>query len=299
MHSFHKYIKAVGIGVKHNHDLSVEEMKDAMSMMLEGDVSPEQISAFLLGWRLKPESIDEFKGALLACDEVITQEPIANSIELGFPYDGLRKFPYLFPHVAKYLKPFGIELVISGDLLQPSKEGVSTKYVCENSTLSDNIHFFDRATYAPKISALTDVRMKLGLRTGLNTIERLLNPAQSEYGILGVFHKPYVKKYQKAYQGRYKKMMIVKGKEGSPEIFGKTMIWVVEGENVEEIHINPKDYGIGEIYALKDLSDEKFLEYVKVIDEDMQGMARLNAALYLWMMGKADDFDSAYGMIQK
>ncbi|MDD2905875.1 MAG: hypothetical protein PHH41_06550 [Sulfurimonas sp.] len=112
---FHKYIHAVGTGVKGNRDLSFEEAKDAMQQILDQTVYPEQIAAFLLGWRLKPETTEEFRGALSACDASITPHKIENSIELGYPFDGKANNPYIFPLVAQVLKDFSLDLVLMGD----------------------------------------------------------------------------------------------------------------------------------------------------------------------------------------
>ena len=68
---FFNYIHAVGTGVKGNKDLTFNEAKDMMEQMLNKDVHNEQIAAFLLGWRLKPETTEEFKGVISACDEYI------------------------------------------------------------------------------------------------------------------------------------------------------------------------------------------------------------------------------------
>ena len=65
---FFNYIHAVGTGPKGNRDLSFDEAKDMMQQILDQSVPREQIAAFLLGWRLKPETTEEFRGALAACD---------------------------------------------------------------------------------------------------------------------------------------------------------------------------------------------------------------------------------------
>ena len=126
---FVQYLKAVGTGKKHNFNLTQADMQKAMSMILNKKAHLEQISAFLLGWKLKPESIDEFIGALNSFDEFIKKKPIPNSVEFGYPYDGKRKNPYLFPLIAKILKPFNINIVVSGDRLQPTKNGITTKQI--------------------------------------------------------------------------------------------------------------------------------------------------------------------------
>ena len=118
---FSRYIHAVGTGPKSNKDLSFDEAKDMMTQMLRQEPYSEQIAAFLLGWRLKPETIEEFKGAIAACDELTHFQKVKNSIELGYPFDGKRRNPYIFPLVAQFLEKEGINLVVYGDKLQPRK----------------------------------------------------------------------------------------------------------------------------------------------------------------------------------
>ncbi len=281
MHAFHPYIKSVGTGHKHNKDLTPQEMKDAMSMILNQEASPEQIAAFLLGWRIKPESIEEFKAALDTFDAHISYHDIPNSIELGYPYDGKVNNPYLFPLIAKRLEKFGINLIISGDDLQPSKEGTTTTEICKQLPKQSNVHFFDRKSYFPKLSALTTIRRHLGLRTGLNSIERLLNPAKSNYAIIGAFHKPFVQKYIDIYHDRYERLIILKGAEGAPEILGKCSYWVVEGDKVEEKHIKIHDFGIYHDKSYKRITREQSLEMINNPSKEHLTLAKLNAALCL------------------
>jgi len=297
MHAFHPYIKAVGVGHKHNRDLTSSEMEDAMRMILQREASPEQIAAFLLGWRIKPESIEEFRAVLKAFEPFIQHQEIANSIELGYPYDGKVDNPYLFPLIAKKLESFDINLVISGDRLQPSKAGTTTKEICEHIPKQPNIHFLDRAEYFPTLSALTDIREKLGLRSGINSIERLVNPAKSKFAIIGAFHKPFVQKYIDIYHDRYERLIILKGAEGAPEILGKCSYWVVEGKKVEEKHVNIKDFGIYHDKSYKRISLEQSLEMVNNPSQEHLDLAKLNAALYLELTGKSNSLEEGFELI--
>ena len=204
--NFLTYIKAVGTGKKRNRDLSKEESKSAISAMLKGEVAPEQVSAFLLGWRVKGETIEEIKGAIETFDECITPHPIANSIEFGYPYDGKVNNPYIFPLIAKYLKPYGIQLSFHGDVLQPAKGGITLKEICDHTPLDDNIHFFDRAIYFKELHQLSSIRNTLGIRTSFNTFEKLLGITQSETAIIGAFHKPFIEKYTALFKNRYKEI---------------------------------------------------------------------------------------------
>jgi anthranilate phosphoribosyltransferase len=100
---FKKYLHAVSTGKKGNRDLTFDEAKDMMTQILKKTPPNEQIAAFLVGWRLKPETTEEFKGVLCACDEYVKKTKVENSIELGYPFDGKAKNQYIFPLIAKSL----------------------------------------------------------------------------------------------------------------------------------------------------------------------------------------------------
>jgi len=269
---FFKYLKAVGTGPKGNKDLSVDESHDMMRQILSGDVHPENISAFLLGWRLKPETIDEFRGALLALDEKAKKYDVANSLELGYSFDGKAKTPYLFPLIAKELQKSELNLCIFGDLLQPSKNGLTTQKFCECSDLGSNVFYFDRKEYLPELHSLTDLRMRLGLRTGLNTLEKLPNITNSKFAITGVHHKPYVDKYNAIYGDRYERFALIQGSEGSPELFKKGTLWINENGKTEEFIIDPAFYG----------------------ETSHEALAKVNAAIFLFVCKKATSINEAY-----
>ncbi len=292
--NFKTYIKAVGTGPKGNRDLTFEESRDAMEQMLSGELYPEQVVAFLLGWRLKPETVDEFRGVLSACDHSISPQTVPDSIELGFPFDGKLKTPYLFPLAARILEHSGVNLVLSGDITQPAKNGITTQAICRNHTLPENVHYFDRQDYFPAMHALTETRRRLGVRTGLNTIEKLTGIGRSDFGITGLFHKPYVEKYKRIFGDRYKRFALIQGSEGSPELFSKGRLWITEGEKVDEHLIDPAYYGIDFKSDIETFTLEGMLEMLENPSSDLMQLARLNAAVYLFVADKAASVDAAF-----
>jgi len=295
---FSKYIHAVGTGPKGNKDLTLEESEDMMTQILKQSVHPEQIAAFLLGWRLKPETNDEFSGSLNACDALMKKTKVENSLELGYPFDGKRRNPYIFPLVARVLEQVGVNLVVVGDELQPAKDGITTKTVCNSIDLSNNVHFFDRADYLKELHDLTQIRMRLGLRTGFNTIEKLPGIASSTAAITGVFHKPYVKKYVDIYKNRYDRFALIQGNEGTPELFSKGRLWVNQNDNLEEILIDPEFYGVNYTKSWDEISLEESLDQINNPSDEYLKLAKLNAAVYMFVLGKAKSIDEAFGMLE-
>ncbi len=294
---FSKYIHAVGTGPKGNRDLTFDEAKDMMTQILNQSVPSEQIAAFLLGWRLKPETNDEFRGAISACDEFIKPQAIKDSIELGYPFDGKRRNPYIFPLVAKVLEDAGVSLVVVGDELQPAKDGITTKEICTSLDLSKNVNYFDRKEFFKEMHNLTDLRMKLTLRTGFNTIEKLTGVGGSRAAITGVFHKPYVKKYVEIYQNRYNRFALIQGNEGTPELFSKGRLWVNEGDKLEEYIVDPEFYGINYTKSWESITMEESLDQVNNPSDEYLKLAKLNAAVYMFVVGKAKSIDEAFEVL--
>ncbi len=291
---FLPYLKTVGTGPKRNREMTKDEIKVVVRAMLKQEIIPEQVSAFILGWRVRGESIEEFAGAIEVFDEFVKQEPLANSIEFGYPYDGKVKNPYLITLAAQYLQKFDLQLSLHSDLLQPAKGGTTLKEVCDNIPLTTNTHYFDRATYFPELHALSEIRAKLGLRSSFNTIEKLLNITQSDTAIIGAFHKPFVEKYIALFKDRYKKLIIIKGNEGTPEIFSKCAVTIVENGEVNEIKIDPKEYGVNYLKSTERISLETSLELVNNPSEEFIKLAKFNAAVILFLTDKVESIEEGY-----
>jgi anthranilate phosphoribosyltransferase len=292
--NFFKYIHAVGTGEKGNRDLSFSESKEMMEAVLKGEVHNEQIAAFLLGWRLKPETTEEFRGVVEACDNFIKKENIPNSLELGYPFDGKVNNPFMFPLIAKVLENSELNLIVVGDDLAPAKAGITLKEVATKIELPKNVHYFDRADFFKEMHNLTPLRMRLGLRTGLNTIEKLTHVASSQFAITGVFHKPYVKKYADVFKNRYKQFALIQGNEGTPELFSKGRLYLVKDAEIEEIIIEPERYGINYTKSWEKITLEESLEQTNNPSNEFLKLAKLNAAVHLFVAQKASSIDEAY-----
>ena len=295
---FHSYIRAVGTGPKSNRELTKDETIDAIESILNQSVYSEQIAAFLLGWRVRLETVEELKTTLEVCNKYIKRVKIPNSIELGYPFDGKADNPYLLPLISKYLKKFDLNLVVSGDEIQPAKKGLTIKQLYQNIEFDDNIFYFDRADYFKELSNLTNIRNILGLRTAFNTVEKLLNPGTSDYAVNAAFHKPYVSKYNQIFGNNYKNLIIVKGNEGTPEIFSKCKYWQTIDGKITEYIIDPEYFGINYKKSMHIISPEESLNMTRNPSDELEKLAKLNAAMFLIAAQKADDIKTAFEMIE-
>ena len=300
--SFKKYIKAVGTGPKGNRNLSIEETADAVEQILLNKATQAQIGAFLIGWRTKLESNDELKGCILALRKFMKFQKVEDSIELGYSFDGRCDNPFLFPLFGKILEEFyaknsdirKLNLVISGDFLQPAKIGLTTKEIFTNIDASQYLHFFDRVKYLNELSNITPLRHELGLRTAFNTVEKLLNPALCEYGVTTAFHKPYVQKYLDIFAPYFKEVVVVKASEGSPEVFKDGKYWKMIDGNIIEESFCLKDYGIVYDKEFENISLEESLNIVRNPDENILKLAKFNVALYLLFSKRVVSLNEAW-----
>ena len=300
--SFKKYIKAVGTGVKGNRDLTQEEIEDAIEQILLNKVTPSQIGAFLIGWRTKLETNEELEGCVEALRKFMKFQKVEDSIELGYSFDGRCDNPFLFPLFGKILEEFyaknrdirRLNLVISGDFLQPAKVGLTTKEIFANIPQNDYLHFFDRKEYLKELSDLTELRHELGLRTAFNTVEKLLNPSSSEYGVTTAFHKPYVQKYLDIFAPYFKEVVVVKASEGSPEVFKNGKYWKMIDGNIVEESFSLEDYGIVYDKEFENISLEEALTIVNNPDENILKLAKFNVALYLLFSKRVASLDEAW-----
>jgi anthranilate phosphoribosyltransferase len=301
--SFKKYIKAVGTGPKGNRELEENEIFDAIESILENKVTQAQIGAFLIGWRTKLETDGELTAAVKVLKKYVKTKKIENSIELGYSFDGRVENPFLFPLYDEILKEFfeknndikPLHLVISGDYVQPAKNGLTTKEVFSKIDKGQYVHFFDRVEYFKELSDLTPLRHELGLRTVFNTAEKLLNPGLSEFGVTTAFHKPYVKKYLAMYKEHYKGVYVLKASEGSPEVFKDGKFWM-ENENgeIDEVPFSLADYGINYDKSYDNITLDEAIEAIKNPSEEILKLAKFNIALYLVFAKRVESLEEAW-----
>lgn len=299
---FKTFIKAVGTGPKGNRDLGIDEACEAVTQILENKPTQAQMGAFLIAWRTKLESQDEFKGAIKALKSFMKFKKVDDSIELGYNFDGRNNNPYLFPLYENILNNFfqknkdvrRLNFVISGDLLQPTKKGITTKDIFKNFDEGQYLHYFDRVEYLNELSAITPLRHEFGLRTAFNTVEKALNPGLSEYAVVGAFHKPYVSKYIDMYEEYFKDITVIRGSEGDIEIFKDSKFWQKKDDQIVEVEFSLKDFGINYDRIFENLTLEENLNILRNYDDNILKLAKFNVALYLLFAKRVDSLDEAW-----
>lgn len=214
--SLKNLIKKIGKGPKLSMDLSFDEAHAAMTQILDGTATPAQTGAFLVALRMKSESAVELAGMTKALREVSNRvsHDLPKLLELAPAHDGKNKTPVLSPFVALALAQTGVKVVVTSGVDVPTKKGLTPRAVFQelghpiNATadkIPELLHkcgvaYFDVSAFCPALEKLKNLRDSLGLRTPLNSVEKIIRATQSTHLCTGVYHGPYLKELALACQ---------------------------------------------------------------------------------------------------
>ena len=242
-------------------DLTTEEMQAVMRQIMTGQCTDAQIGAFLMGMRMKSETIDEIVGAVAVMRELA--EPVHfNSERLvdtcGTGGDGANIFnvssaaSFVVAAAGGKVAKHGNRAVSgksgSADLLEAA--GIYLELTSEQvarciDTVGVGFMFAPAHHGAMKFAA--GPRRELGLRTLFNILGPMSNPAGVKHQVLGVFSKELCRPMAEvlARLGSTH-VLVVHAQDGLDEISLAAPTFVAELKNgeVSEYKIQPEDFGI-------------------------------------------------------
>ena len=229
-------IQKVATGPEYSKNLSFEEAKAGMELILSGEADPVQAAVYLIALRMKRETQDENEGILQAIiDRRIQVKSDAEEIvDIGDPYNGhIRGLP-LAPFIAPVLSACGIPAFSHGVESVGPKYGITHHMVLDAAGIdidrspqqvADQLAhndigwgYVDQSNYCPALYALVPLREKMIKRTVITTIEVLVKPIsgnQRTHLLTGFVHKAYPLVYADlARFAGYESVAIVRGVEG-------------------------------------------------------------------------------------
>ncbi|MDF2368885.1 glycosyl transferase family protein [Sneathiella sp.] len=204
-HPFAQYVRILGKGPKMWRDMTFDEARAAMNMVLSGEVEPLQLGAFLLLLRRKGETGEELAGMVAAARDHFLEENITAEVDFDWPSyaDRHRQQPW-FILSAILLADQGYKVLMHGiegyvDGYAPTRPGLAVFGIPEATSLPDaaarlggsNLVYLGLENFCPSVQALFELRPLLGVRTAVNTFGRDINPFRAPYQLQGVFHPPY------------------------------------------------------------------------------------------------------------
>jgi anthranilate phosphoribosyltransferase len=209
-HPFAQYVRILGKGKTGSRSLTQAEARDAMGMILRGEVEDVQLGAFLMLLRVKEESHEELAGFVNAVRDTLSTPAIAVDLDWSSYAGKRRQLPwYLLAALA--LADSGLrvfmhgaaghtaERIYSEHVLDAIGESPATNWqqVCDKLETS-NFAYLPLAKFSPMLQRMIDLRNQFGLRSPVHTLSRLLNPLAAPYSLQSIFHPAYGANHQQA-----------------------------------------------------------------------------------------------------
>ena len=227
---FATYVAALGRGQGRSRPLTRSEARDAMEILLAGEADPMQQGAFLMLLRYRGEDPEEITGLVEAASAACAIQ--GAQAELDWPSYGAgrtRGEPW-FLLAALALAQSGVRVLMHGTnefssgftvghaLERLGLASAATKQDATRLLAQTGFAYVPASVLSPKLDELLGLRRLFGLRSPINTVARLLNPANAQAGVDGVFHPPYIETHLAvAERLRRTRLLVLKGGGGEAE----------------------------------------------------------------------------------
>ena len=292
--------------IARGRDLAPERMAAAMRTIMTGGATPAQIGAFLMGLRMKGESIDEIAAAAAVMRELATDVPIEPEIAetlvdtCGTGGDGSGLFNVSTAaafvtaaaggHVAKHGNRSVSSKSGSADLLEAAGLNLETSADQVAACIRElGVGFMFAPAHHGAMKHAVGVRRELGIRTLFNLLGPLTNPAGARNQIMGVFNghlcEPLAEVLGKLGS---RHVMIVHGEDGLDElsINAPTKVAELRDGHIVTYKIAPEDVGL-ERGSLDTLRVDSAAESLALIEKAFAGQFDLAADIIAFNAGAA------------
>ena len=269
-------------------DLTQSAMLDVMRQVMGGELTPAQISAFLIALRAKGETVDEIAAAAMVMRELSIKVGIQENSHLidtcGTGGDGIQTFNVSTvcafvaaaagAKVAKHGGRSVSSTCGSADVLEALRVNVNQTPAQVAACVNEiGIGFMFAPNHHSAMKYAAPVRRELGVRTLFNLLGPMTNPATARRQLMGVFDKSLTVKLAKVLQQLGSEhVLVVHGADGMDEISftGDTFVAELKNGQVTEYVLNPSQLGLG-LHNLKDIQIQNAEESKAMILEVLNG----------------------------
>ena len=291
--------------------LSQEEAESAFALIMEGKASDAQIGAFLMGLRLRGESVEEITGAArILRERAETIEAPDDAIDTcGTGGDAKGSFN-ISTASALVTASCGVPVAKHGNKAQTSKSGSSDVLAALGVNIEAepallqlalkqaNICFLMAPRHHAAMRHVAKARQEIGTRTIFNLVGPLANPAGAKRQLVGVFDKAWVEPLAHVLDRLgLERAWVVHGSDGMDEITttGPSYVAELKEGSVSCFEVTPEEAGIARA-APEDLMGgeaEENAAMMRALLDGEEGALRdivlMNSAATLIIAGRADD----------
>jgi anthranilate phosphoribosyltransferase len=293
-----------------------DEMLHVMRQIMRGELSPAQIAGFIIGLRVKKETIGEIAAAAQVMRELATPVEVQDDRHLvdtcGTGGDAAHTFNVSTcaafvaaaagAKVAKHMGRSVSSASGSAEVLEALGANISLTPAQTGQALEKlGIGFMFAPAHHAAMKYAAPVRKELGVRTLFNILGPLTNPAGAKNQVMGVFHPDLVGIQVRVLQRLGSRhVMVVYGLDSLDEISisGETMVGELAKGEINEYNIHPSQFGL-ELYdrrAIQVTTVEESKAMIQAVLENQPGPAHnivaMNAGAAIYVAGLAKSLKS-------
>jgi anthranilate phosphoribosyltransferase len=297
--------------------LTEQEAESVMCEMMDGTATPVQIAAYLMGLRLKGETVEEIIGSVRAMRAKALRIVVADPLVVdtcGTGGDGARTFN-ISTTAALLVAGAGLTVAKHGNRSVSSKSGsadvlsaLGVKIDLPAERVTDCINevgigFLFAPLYHGAMKHCTGPRQEMGIRTMLNLLGPLTNPAGATIQVLGVYESRLTHLLGNVLMHLGSQhCFVVHGMDGLDEITltTKTQISEAKGGILSNYLLDPAEFGLALVPA-KQLTGGTPQENAVITRDILQGrkgpkrdIVCLNAAPTLVAGPKAENLHERF-----
>lgn len=290
-------------------DLTTEEMTDVMHVIMSGGATPAQIGGFLVGLRMKGETVSEIAAAASVMRELASGVDISGmdyAVDIvGTGGDASGTFNIstasMFVaaaagcHVAKHGNRSVSSQSGSADVLEAAgvRLDLAPEQVAE-CVREVGVGFMFAPAHHGAMKHAIGPRKEMAVRTIFNVLGPLTNPAGVPNQLLGVFSEELLEPMAEVLQKLGSRhVMVVHSKDGLDEISvgDKTEVAELKDGQIRRYAIRPEEFGMARapISQVAARDSAHSLEIILSVLEDHPGPARdivvLNAGAAIYTAG--------------
>lgn len=242
-------------------NMTRRDAKSFMEELTEGNLSPPQIAGYLAAFNAKGITSEEIAG----CAEVLLEKRLPVSVSeplldtCGTGGDGLGSFN-ISSLAAIAAAAAGVTVAKHGNRAVSSRSGSADFFKALGIPVGLNpeqaagmiedtgFAFLFAPLYHGAMRFAAEARRELGIRTLMNLLGPLVNPAEAEFRLIGVFDERYcVPLAEAAKLLGVRRVMTVHGRDGLDEISVSAptrSVFIDEDGRVEDRLITAEDFGL-------------------------------------------------------
>ena len=298
--------------IAEGRDLTRDEARTVMDVVMEGNATPAQIGGLLIGLRAKGETVEEITGFAEAMRAHVvpvhpTRTPVIDIVGTGG--DGAHTFNISTAAaivaaaagaaVAKHGNRAASSACGSADVLE--ELGFELELPPERIAQSIDEHgfgFMFARAHHPAMRHAAPVRQELGTRTVFNVLGPLANPAGARDGVYGVFSPTLARTYAETLaELGARHALVVHGEGGVDELTpsGPSLVVEVRDGSIREWQLDPAALGLphSDRSALRGGDAAENAALLRAVLDGERGAHRdavvLNAGAALLTAGVVDD----------